>query len=73
MTFKQWLIEAKAIPGPTGDLIIDLKSDDELPDVNSAAELTAYIKRCGACSGALQAVPKVWALYQQWLRTRGAA
>jgi hypothetical protein len=59
-SFKTWLSETEATRDPAGDLIGDLKSDDELPNVESAAELTAYMRRVGACTGALEAVSKVW-------------
>jgi YozE SAM-like fold len=72
-SFKQWLPEAEATHNPAGHLILDLKNDDELPDVASAAELLGYMERCGACTAALKAVPRVWKRYQRWLRARGVS
>jgi YozE SAM-like fold len=65
-SFKKWLSEAEAPLGPVGDLIGDLRSDEDLPDdIESAAQLRGYLKRVGACSGAMQAIPQVWKRYQR--------
>jgi hypothetical protein len=66
MTFKEWLSKIEATRDPTGDLIGDLKADDELPDVESKEELLAYMKKCGACTAALKAVPVVWKRFRRW-------
>jgi len=71
--FKQWLVKAEQTYDPAGDLVGDLKSDDELPNVESAEQLRSYLIRVGCCSGALEAMTPVWKRYQRWLRAGGGA
>jgi hypothetical protein len=64
MDFKRWLLEAEVTLDTTGHLIDDLKCDSELPNVESAAELTSYIKRAGACNEAIRQAPNVWERFE---------
>jgi hypothetical protein len=73
MMFHDWLKTARVTEDHVGDLITDMKADDQLPDVRSADELRRYIRSCpDACDEALAVVPHAWRRYRNWKKRHEA-
>jgi hypothetical protein len=72
-TFNAWVMRARVTDNPAGDLIGDIQRDtrrwaragiDQPPLISSVGELSGYLHRQRACSGAVAAVPAVWKRFQ---------
>jgi hypothetical protein len=65
---QQWLAASQITDNPAGDLIADMRSDQQLPDFfRSRSQMENYLMRRGACQAALDVVPEVWRRYRNWV------
>ncbi|QPQ55096.1 hypothetical protein IC614_00245 [Allosphingosinicella flava] len=63
MSFRDYISNRQARGNPQGDFVRDAKLDPNLPDVESWAQLRAYLERNRACDGAIDAARSVWGSY----------
>jgi hypothetical protein len=66
MSFRTFLTQAEVTDDPAGDLIADMRSDRDLPDVQDIRAARFYLRDRGACQGAIDALPDVWWRYVKW-------
>ncbi len=72
--FRRFVTQAHVTHNPAGDLIADMKADRQLPDTFASRErLETHLALRGACSEAMDVVPKVWRRYRSWLARNAAA
>jgi len=71
LNFKMFLSTARITDDIQGDLIADMKRDNDLPnDFSEPDQLRRYIKDRRACDGATDAVAGVWRRYRNWISGR---
>lgn len=70
-SFFDFVLQGHWIPGPVGDLAMDIMCDSEFPDDVKATEkeLRDYLESKGSCDGALAAFDLCYKEYQkaEWL------
>jgi hypothetical protein len=66
---KTWLATALITDDPAGDLIADMRREQEtMPSLfKNIRDMRAYLVSRRACPEALAAVPAVWRRYSKWL------
>jgi hypothetical protein len=66
---KQWLAHARITDDPAGDLIADMRREQEtMPSLfKNIREMRAYLVSRRACPEALEAVSTVWRRYSSWI------
>ncbi len=63
MTFKEYLAKRRVRDNIQGDFVKEARSDGQLPDVTTWAELRSYLEGLAVYHGALQAAYLVWTAY----------
>jgi len=69
-SFTEWLSFQAGRPDPVGDLAGDVARDPEWPSRSDGnlRDLLAYLRRMGACPGALEALRQAWSEWQEVAR-----
>ena len=66
-SIKQWLASARVTDNPVGDLIVDMRTEKDLPNrFRNIGEMRGFLRRKGACREALATVPAAWRRYSRW-------
>jgi hypothetical protein len=66
-----WLESARLTNDPVGALIADMQGTvrrgGSIPGFSNIDDMRGYLLSQGACQGTLDAVPRAWRRYRNWL------
>ena len=65
MTFQTWIKQFENDDTPYGDLASDISFDDNFTQDNTYDGIYFYLRRLGACTGAMETFNESWCEYRR--------